>query len=179
MAGGLIVICFAVETVRFPHKGYAGFGAVAEKVLQDAPAKTARYLVSSDARGEGMFIAEMAVREKRPGHTVERATKKLANSDWSGFGYQLTYRKKQTDTSGTPYHDARELSDLLAADGIEYIVLDESMPAKSRPAHEQMLADALALGSSAYSLQATFPLERAGGFFPKALKVYQLKRINQ
>ena len=44
-------------------------------------------LVSAESPGEGMLIAEIAMRDRRPGHFVLRGSKVLARSDWNGNGY--------------------------------------------------------------------------------------------
>jgi GT2 family glycosyltransferase len=48
-----------------------------------------RMLVSSTPPGEGAWIAEVALAEKRPSSVVVRATKALASSGWNGEHYRL------------------------------------------------------------------------------------------
>src|SRR5262249_17000702 len=87
---------FVMTTLHIPRKGYIGFRAVADSVLHSSQPKST-FLVASDARGEGMFISEVAMHEKRPGHFVQRASKKLAASSWTGGAYHLIYCKKMSD----------------------------------------------------------------------------------
>ena len=73
-------------------KGCAGFAPLAEIMLSLA-SPTDVTLVSSDAAGEGMFISEVAMRERRPGHVIQRASKSLASSTWSGSGYTPAFAR--------------------------------------------------------------------------------------
>jgi len=73
-------------------KGYSGFRPVVERILSDPLNKNATQLISSDARGEGMFVSEVAMAEKqRPGHTILRASKMLATSAWNGNDYKTQF----------------------------------------------------------------------------------------
>jgi hypothetical protein len=65
----------------------AGFSEAAEDLVAEESLRDSVVLVSSDAIGEGMFIAEVAMRENRPGHIVLRASKVLSTSGWMGEGY--------------------------------------------------------------------------------------------
>jgi hypothetical protein len=95
-------------------------------------------LVASDARGEGMLIAEVAARDPhRPSYTVERASKLLAESTWSGSGYQQFY--KTTD----------EVSAALAKAGIEMVVMDSSP--ENLPPHDVLLNETI--GMRGYALR--------------------------
>src|SRR5262249_6135119 len=79
-------VLLAVAT--FPFSFYAqrpgGFAELAHKI-----ALPARMLISSDASGEGAWIAEVALNEKRPTSVIVRGTKALSSSDWNGGGYKL------------------------------------------------------------------------------------------
>ena len=86
--------------------------------------------MASDARGEGMLIAEVAARDPhRPSYTVERASKLLASSTWSGSGYQAFYQ--------TP----DQVNAALAKAGIGMVVMDSS-PEPMAP-HEVLLLETI------------------------------------
>jgi len=107
-------------------KGSSGFAPLAEQFLADAtPAD--EVLVSSDATGEGMFIAEVALHENRPGHVVQRASKSLASSTWSGSGYSPLFSS-----------DA-DLLRFLTDEKIRYLVLDDALPNDRRREHHDQL----------------------------------------
>jgi len=85
-------LAFSVGTSGTPPRPYAGFYEAAKELVGDDRFRRSGFLVCSDAAGEGAFIAEVAVREARPGHIVLRASKMLAKASWSGANYQLLYR---------------------------------------------------------------------------------------
>jgi hypothetical protein len=170
---GFIGLVFLATTFRIPHKGYIGFEAVADSLIHSSEPKST-FLVASDARGEGMFISEVARHEKRPGHFVQRASKKLAASSWNGGAYQLTYCKHMSDKLGTQYKTADELAGLLKNDSVEYIVIDESVPKDYQTKHMEILRTALDQHPTEFHLIGTFDMLRANNLHQKALRVYQI-----
>jgi hypothetical protein len=113
---------------RPARKEWTGFAPLAQQVLADDPDAKSSVLVSSDARGEGQFISEMAMRERRPGHIVRRGTKDLASSDWAGRGLKLRFETED------------ELVDWFGKSPIDYVVADASMPEDKRnDQHDQLL----------------------------------------
>ena len=101
-------------------KGYSGFRAVVEE-LYKVEDWSGPVLSSSDASGEGMFVAEAALADNsRPSKKVVRATKALADSKWSGGGYK------------TAYEDRDSLRKLLQDGGYWAIVIAGAV-AKARP----------------------------------------------
>ena len=116
-----------VSPFRIARKQWGGFEPVAIAAMAAmARGPAERMLIASDARGEGMFIAEVAARDPhRPSFTIERASKILASSTWSGSGYESLYR-----TPG-------EVREALAKAGIDLVVTDESPATLS--AHEKLL----------------------------------------
>ena len=107
-------------------KGSAGFAPLAAAMLADAaPGDVA--LVSSDATGEGMFIAEVALHESRPGHVIQRASKSLASSTWSGSGYSPFFGRDD------------EVFNFLTSGKIQYLILDDAVPDEKRREHQDQL----------------------------------------
>jgi hypothetical protein len=119
----------AVSPFRIPRKEWSGFEPIALAALAARPG--APILIASDARGEGMFIADVAVMDPhRPGYVVQRASKILASSTWSGSGYQSLYQ--------TP----AQVQAALSQAGIRLVVTDASLLHPS--AHEALLTQAVA-----------------------------------
>ncbi len=108
----------------------SGFGELAARAVKDLkPAQLT--LVSSDACGEGMFIAEVALRDPhRPSFTVKRASKEFASSEWSGRDY---HPKFTTDA---------ELAEYLAKK-FRFVVADETMPERLHKPHHELLHQAM------------------------------------
>lgn len=102
-----------------PAKRGTGHSVVATEVLARADLRDAVLLISSDSRGEGSFIAEVAMREKRPGHIVLRASKVIAEGSWGG--------RRQNMLMHTP----KELMSYLDSVGVGAVIVDVSR----RPVH--------------------------------------------
>jgi hypothetical protein len=118
-------------------------------------------LISSDATGEGMFIAEVAMNERRPGHFIRRASKVLASSTWSGGGYHSRF------STGT------ELHEFLRKERFGFILLDSSMPQAKRLAHHDLLYEVVAGNPQSYVLAYSVPARRNGSFQSMPLRVYR------
>jgi hypothetical protein len=128
----------ALSPFRVPRKEWGGFRPLARAAVEASGGNKAM-LISSDARGEGMFIAEVAMLDRhRPSLTVERASKILASSTWSGSGYQSLYK--------TP----EEVRAAVVKAGVVLVVTDASVPMLTE--HEKLLlqatSDAPALAES-------------------------------
>lgn len=112
------------------HKVASGFGEVAADLT--AKAKGGMVLVSSDPRGEGSLIAEMAFlipdRCQSP-WTIVRASKFMATSDWSGRGYKTAFASRE------------EFVAALQRDGVQWIVQDNGIPRPYRFEHHQQVDD--------------------------------------
>src|SRR5262249_19037868 len=140
-----------------------GFGPVADKLLADPANRGAVFLVSSDASGEGMFISEVAMRERgkfRGGHVVERASKAFTPEtgfakNWSGANYHARF------SSGDEMRDFLLTGD-HGKNKIDIVVVDDSVPERNRVTHHDQLAYALASDPRHFQLIAESPLVRAG-----------------
>ena len=122
----LVVAGTAWAFLPIATKGCSGFAPLAEEMLADAAPDDVA-LVSSDATGEGMFIAEVALRERRPGHVIQRASKSLASSTWSGSGYTSLFE------------DEDDLFAFLTGGKIRYLILDDAVPDDKRREHHYQL----------------------------------------
>jgi 4-amino-4-deoxy-L-arabinose transferase-like glycosyltransferase len=74
----------ALAVARMPAKPHLGLDRVARDLASAPEYAQSRFLIVSDSNGEGVFIAEVASREKRPGHFIERGTKVLGETSWMG-----------------------------------------------------------------------------------------------
>lgn len=154
---------FAIETFKLQPKGYRGYQAVAETLRTEAPEPKTVVLVSSDARGEGMFVSEVTLGEKRPDTVVKRASKLLASSTWNGG----TYEAKANSAS--------ETVSLLNKEGVQFLVIDRTIPARLKVQHHELLENAVAVAGAQWQLVGKFPVTRAGEITPDGLEVYRLK----
>ena len=154
---------------RMPSKRGAGFGAVVEQVVKRPGHEDARFLVASDASGEGMFIAETAMREARPGHIIRRGSKLLAKQAWHGGQYAATVQS------------AADVLALLRKEKIRFVVFDSSNPWTDDTVHTRLLRDAVETAPGQLALVATYPVVR--GYpaqvrdrpFPAGIAVYEVR----
>ncbi|HSW48981.1 MAG TPA: glycosyltransferase family 39 protein [Bryobacteraceae bacterium] len=80
----LIGFFFLLESFPLPQRRHHGYAEAAAQLTADPRYRDAVFLICSDASGEGAFIAEVAARDRRPGHIVLRASKMLAAMTWNG-----------------------------------------------------------------------------------------------
>ncbi len=145
------------------QKGFTGFRPVAETILGGAHTAPPRILISSDARGEGMFISELAMREPRPGSTIERASKLLATGSWSG------------DRHSEKFQDPDALHRHLAAARLDFIVLDDAIPAAKRRPYHSLLRRTLEEYGHTFQLAGEYPIERAGQEQAWPIRLYRVR----
>ncbi len=154
---------FAIETFRLKPKGYRGYAAIAQKLAAEDPNPKTIVLVSSDARGEGMLVSEVALGEKRLDTIVKRASKLLAKSGWAGNSYEA---KAQS---------AGETIALLQTEGVQFLVIDRTIPARLKVKHHELLENAASAAGDQWKLIGKFPITRADEITPEGLEVYRLK----
>jgi hypothetical protein len=126
--GGLAAGVFAAQTWAVPHKAYQGFDQPAHLLLTTPEFAAGNFLVVSNARGEGAFITEVAMHDRRPGHFVLRSTKVLNKTNWYGTFYRLRFK------------NSREICGFLDGAPIDAVVLD------TRPAQALVDDPAFQLG---------------------------------
>ena len=158
----VVGLVFAGETFALSEKAWHGFGEIAQRLLSTPDFEKSVFLVSSDASGEGMFISEVAMRERRPGHVVMRASKSLANSRWDGGEYVPLYR--------TPEEMMRHLEGIP----VEAVVIDRSIPVRRQVEHHRLLEETLGEYRERWEFLGSFPLMREGILHRDALRVYRL-----
>jgi hypothetical protein len=109
-----------------------------------------------------MFISEMAMHERRPGHVVLRATKALAITDWMGSSYRLRYQSPD------------EVMRFLYEASVRVLVVDISAPDPFE--HNRLLIKALEYHRDRWRPLFPRPYNPAGGQSSRAFLVYQLER---
>jgi hypothetical protein len=97
--------------------GPAGYRELASAIASGALGPARSILVSGDSRAEGSFIAEMALREPRPGRFVVRGSKLFVDATWMGEVKRIR--------AAVP----EEVDALLLATHVEIVVLDRARPA--------------------------------------------------
>ncbi len=163
----VLSLLILAETARPPYKNLAGFRQAAAQLLATPRPGDAgrRWLVASDARGEGALIAavcfgltpqERLARDTR----LLRGSKALASSDWLGRGYEAL--------AADPAGMTRLLAELL----VDHVLLDESIPPEKQPAHLRLLAQTLRQPASGWRRAASFPVRRAEGLTEEGLLLF-------
>jgi hypothetical protein len=145
---------------QIARKGYSGFGPLLDRLLADPVNKGAVFLISSDARGEGMFISEVAMRDAvRPGHIILRAGKLLASSAWNGSGYKAQFSTEE------------EVLKALAGSPAQLIVLDGAIPGARE--HNRLLQTAVENHPELFKPVDASPILREGVVQPGLIRVYR------
>jgi hypothetical protein len=165
LAAILMLSCLLSSILPIRAKGYSGFAPIAQMLIEDTGPQDV-ILVSSDARGEGMFISEVAMREARPGHTIQRASKALASSTWSGNGYAPKF-----DTDD-------DLLAFLTTGQIQYLVLDDAVPEDKRREHQEQLRRVVKQNEASFWLVASSEILRDGEVQYAPVKVYKIQQRN-
>ncbi len=161
----LILVILGVSlTPQAPAlRRWGGFAPLAAEFFEEsAPDDTA--LVSSDATGEGMFIAEIAGREPRPGHLIQRASKSLASSTWSGSGYQPAFTEDQ------------DVVDFLQKNRIQWLIVDPTLPADKRRTHHDQLQRLVEARRDIFQPIAESEIWRGGERQTATAKLYKIAR---
>jgi hypothetical protein len=110
-----------------------------------------------------MFIAEIAMRERRPGHIIQRASKALASSAWSGRGYAPQY----------PTDEA--LLAFLTGGKVQYLVLDDAIPEAKRCAHHDQLKRVVEGDTDRFSLLQESEIIRGGEPQLAPVRLYKIQ----
>jgi hypothetical protein len=124
-------------------------------------------LVSSDPSGEERFIAELAMREQRPGHTVLCGTRSLANPG----------KKFIADEPALPGDEA--MFEFLTSGKIRYIVLDDAIPDEDRREHHYQVRRAIEEHLTRFWVIASCPVTRDGVTQRTPAKLYKISGIDE
>jgi hypothetical protein len=149
----VIVIVFCGTTFAISRKPHFGFDQVAEAVAGLADCHGCVVLASSRMEREGMLIAEIAMRDRRPEHFILRADKMLSQSDWIGANYTLLYS------------DPEEVQQWLIGVPVKLVVIDDAGDQKL-PHHELLLA-------ALRSHREWIPVETPPAALPPGVVIYR------
>ena len=142
----------------------SGFGALANDVVTRSSG--GKILVSSDARGEGGLIAEMAFRvadRSESPWTIVRSSKFMAASDWIGRDYKTAFASRD------------EFIAALRREGIAWIVEDKGIPVGFHQPHHQQLEEWCGTMTPAKE----FPSKRQGGDEPGSVVLLHVPNPGQ
>ena len=161
----LLLFGFAADWRSPVVKRFTGFAPLADTMLGESTAADVT-LVSSDARGEGMFISEVAMHDQRPGRTVLRASKALAESTWSGSGYKPLFG------------DDDALFSFLTSGKIQYLAIDDAVPEDKRRTHQDQLKRVVEGHTDDFALIASAEMVRDGEPQSAPVRLYKIRRKN-
>lgn len=157
----LATIVYLGETFAIARKPDHGFTAVATDLLARPEFKNSVFLISSDSKGEGAFISEVARFEERPGHIVLRALKVLSRNRWGGPEEKLAFQT------------SAEVMKFLDEIPVGIIVLDLSPDAMELKHHQQLL-QTVNENPQSWELLAAYPVISQPDSSPGEIRVYSL-----
>jgi hypothetical protein len=126
----ICILSFAHWTFAIPNRPKLGYSEAAVALFR-LPLTESTILVCSDTYGEGAFISELALLDKRPQHVVLRGSKILSDNVWSENTYKPLFK------------DAVALRDFLRSISLHLILIDWTAANwdKDRLILTQVLAD--------------------------------------
>ena len=157
------VLALATQLMPLPVL-ITGYGAVARSFpTKDIP--PVRVLISSNAQGEGAFVAGRLVHDANRTSSVLRAYKLLADDDWFGKAYRL-----KVETVGA-------VREVLSKDDVGFIVVDDyGQPPDSAQAHHQLLRQTMAAYPNEFTLIGQFDITVGSRTVPQAIHLYRRER---
>jgi hypothetical protein len=158
----LFSLIFYHETFSMSRKAWSGFGDIARDLLSETEIRKSVFMISSDERGEGMFISELAMQEHPPGHIVLRSSKILAESRWSGAGYKVLYSNPD------------DIMICLREFPAGIVIIDESLPSSPQFEHNRLLSDTIKKYADQWEFSGKYSLTRDGKLYSDAIKVWRL-----
>ena len=154
---------FLVQTFELPSKRNTGFQEAVAGLLADEGLRDAVFLVASDAIGEGAFVSEVALQERRPGHIVLRGSKVLSRSTWTGGDYQSFF----TSTA--------DLAAYLQSIPIGVVAIDLSAVDREWFEHMSLLCEMLAERPDTWKPIGAFDVVRNGEPQAAGLHLFRLQ----
>jgi hypothetical protein len=154
---------FGVETLELPSKRNTGYQEAVAGLLADPGLDDAVFLIAGDAIGEGAFVSEVALEDRRPGHVVLRGSKVLSKSTWSGAEYASFF----TTTA--------ELDAYLRSIPVGVVAVDLSSVEREWFEHMTLLCELLAERPEAWKPIGAFDVVRNGEPAQGGLRLYRLE----
>lgn len=161
LASCLVIGIFGVEAFELPVKNNRGYSDAARVVLSDEALRDSVLLIASDPIGEGLFVSDMALRERRPGHTVLRGSKVLGHTDWLGRSYEPVFTT------------ADEMRAYLEEIPVGIVAFDSSMRQRQRFEHHELLLSIVTTDTDRWEPLATFDVTRDGYVHEGALRLWR------
>jgi hypothetical protein len=163
----ILVILYILIGFKSYHKDWHVYDEVALVLDQEEGLKDSIVMISSDARGEGTLIAEMAlIDDRRPSRYVLRASKMLAKSNWTGTQYQKRFESPA------------DIMDYLQKIPVGALVVDTSIDPGRTVEHHQQVRDVVHMFSDKWQLVGRYTPNRDGIVHPDAIQVYALSGSN-
>lgn len=141
---------------------FSGFKSVSNQIVNHSFANDIKraVLIVSDSSGEGMFIADMAMKGEKFGHVVLRGSKVLAESDWIGKNYRSLY------------HDPDEVMAYLYGIPVSFIVVDHSYHQERDSLHFVVLKKMLVQNPGIWKRIGRYNMIRRGVEYPDSIELY-------
>ena len=157
------VLSLATQLIPLPVL-ITGYGAVARAIPTKDTAPV-RVLISSNAQGEGAFVAARLVHDANRTSSVLRAYKVLADDDWFGKAYRV---KVETVSA---------VREVLLRDDVAFVVVDDfgQPPGRAQP-HHQLLQRTLAAYPTEFTLMGLFDIRVGSRTVPDAVLLYRRER---
>jgi hypothetical protein len=152
----IVAVGFVARDQRAFARAPLGYREVTAAIHASGGLTGRRLLVVSDEKGEGAFVAEVAVMKTESRPTVIRGSKWLASDDWMGHDLKMRFASA-TDI-------VRALGDFQ----VDYVVMDSSPETVKLPYWRQM-QDAIAVSHDQISLLYANHVNVAGPTRPIAV----------
>ncbi|HUU36260.1 MAG TPA: hypothetical protein VMW48_19480 [Vicinamibacterales bacterium] len=165
---GLAVFAMAAAMFQGAAPGpppSAGYTAAAAAVAASFGGAPQVYLIASDSRGEGSWIAGIAIRERRPASFVLRGSKVFVDEDWLG----RNARERVASVA--------EVVALLDRVPVTVVVIDLTTSREETREYHARLAAAMRADASAWEQLDTFPLRRFGRSHANGLQVFRRRAV--
>jgi hypothetical protein len=160
----LLLLGLPLEVVKQRPKGCDGFAPIARTLLAEAP-RGAGILISSDAIGEGMLIAELVMIDPRPAITVEPASVSLVEPG---------KRASEPGEQSEHFSEDKELVNYLTKGDIQYVVLDDAVPYRQRAPYHDQIRRVLENNVRIFWPVFESPITREGEVQGRSAKVYRV-----
>ena len=161
----LLLLALPMDLLHAWQKDWRGFGPAALTLIEESHGP-ARVLVVSDARGEGMFASEMAMRDGERQITVERGSETLAQSVGETPGGRPEQR----------FIEDGELLAYLTSGRIRYVVLDSAVPYEGHAGYHDQARRVLEGNVRNFWPAFDNAIIRDGELHARALRIFRVMR---
>jgi hypothetical protein len=149
---------FLATSFDIPKKISYGFRDAARDLVSQPDFQRSLSMVSSNTNlGEGIFLSEIAMAGHRNPAVILRASKVLADNDWSGMYYRARFATPQV------------LNACLQKIRVRYLILDVSPPRQRSYQHHEELTQIVNNHADEWKLSKSF----AGDDAEKGVRIYR------